>query len=371
MNTKQLRQSLLLILFALLGIGVIAVYSASSMMSEFTYGASTRFLWHHLVGIALGLSVGVACLLTPYTWIRKSARWLIVFSLVLLVMVLIFGQEVGGSKRWFRFGRWSLQPSELMQLSLVMYLADLLSRKVGVIQEYWKGFFPPLAVTGVAGVLCLMQPDLGTAVVIGTVTLLLLAVANARWQHLLGLIVVGVIAGAVLIFSAEYRRRRIFAFLDPWEDPRGSGYQIIQSYCAFALGGLTGLGLGGSLQKLFFLPSAHTDFIFSIVGEELGLIGTAAVILLFGLFMLCGFRLAMLAEDPFSKYLICGLVGMLSLEAMINMAVATGMMPTKGLPLPFISYGGSSMLFNLLACALIFHASKNGKEDGLKRALYH
>lgn len=371
MNAKQLRQSLLLILCALLGIGIIAVYSASSMMSQFTYGQSTRFLWHHLVAIGVGISLGIACLITPYSAIRKSSRWLILLSLLLLVLVLIFGQEVGGAKRWFRFGRWSLQPSELMQLSLVMYLADLLSRKVGVIREYWKGFFPPLVVTALAGALCLMQPDLGTAVVMGSVTLLLLAIANAKWQHLLGLVVLGVIAAVVLIFSAEYRMRRVFAFMDPWQDPRGSGYQIIQSYCAFALGGWTGLGLGASLQKLFYLPSAHTDFIFSIIGEELGVLGTAAVILLFGLFMICGFRLAMLAEDPFSKYLICGLVGMLSLEAMINMAVATGLMPTKGLPLPFISYGGSSMLFNLIACALIFHASRNGNEDALKRALYH
>ena len=307
--------------------------------------------------------------MVPYPILRRSARWLFLASVLLLGLVLILGQDVGGARRWFHLGRWSLQPSEFAQLSLVLYLSDVLARHADQLQDFWRGLLPPLAATGLVAGMVLLQPDLGTAVCMGTVALLLLGVAKARWQHLAAIIA---IAGVVLVFlvaGAEYRRRRILAFLNPWQDPQGSGYQILQSYYALASGGLVGTGLGGSLQKLFYLPSAHTDFIFAILGEELGLIGTTAVIGLFVLFLACGFRIAMAANDLFSKYLVCGLVGMLGFEAMVNMAVVTGLMPTKGLPLPFISYGGSSMMMNLIACALIFHASRHGERFRLESAL--
>ncbi|MBI3320838.1 MAG: putative lipid II flippase FtsW [Candidatus Omnitrophica bacterium] len=361
MTPKRLRQLMLVIILALLGIGIVAVYSASAMASEATYGGSLQFLLHHLAAIACGMAAGCGCLMIPYDQLRRVGRWLLLASIISLVLVFLIGQEVGGAKRWFRVGRWSVQPSEFAQLSLVLYLADLLARRASEIHDFWRGVLPPLIATALTAGLVLIQPDLGTTMAMGAVALLLLCVAKARWQHLAGVALVASVVLVLLVAGEEYRRRRILAFLDPWGDPRGSGYQILQSYFALASGGLVGRGIGASLQKLFFLPSAHTDFIFAIVGEELGLLGSTALIGLFALFLACGFRIAIAAQDLFSKYLVCGLVGMIGLETMINIGVVTGLLPTKGLPLPLVSYGGSSMVMNLVACALIFQASKHGE----------
>lgn len=358
MSPKRLRQVLLLSIAALLGFGAVAVYSASAMISEVNYGGSLRFVEHHLFSIIAGLIAGLGCLFIPYAWFRRSARWLFLVSVLLLVLVMVLGHEAGGARRWFQIGRWNLQPSEFAQLSLVLYLADWLARRVGHLQEFTHGLLPPLLATGLMAGLVLIQPDLGTAIAMGFVALLLLGIGKAKPKHLLILMGIAVVVLGFLVAGAEYRRRRIFAFLDPWQDPQGIGYQIIQSYVAMASGGLFGQGIGGSLQKLFYLPSAHTDFIFAILGEELGLVGLTVVLVLFGFFLACGFRIAIAARDLFSKYLVCGLVGMIGLEAMVNIAVVTGMLPTKGLPLPFISYGGSSMVMNLVACALILKASR-------------
>ncbi len=361
MTPRTLRQLLLVIIATLLGIGIVAVYSASAMASEATYGGSLRFVLRHLVAIVCGLGLALACLLIPYQSLRRSARWLLLASILLLILVFLFGEEVGGARRWFHLGRWSLQPSEFAQLSLVLYLADVLARRSALLHDFWRGLLPPLLITGLVAGMVLIQPDLGTAVAMGAVAFVLLIVAKARWPHLLGVAAVATVALIVLISAKEYRLRRILAFVDPWKDPQGSGYQILQSYFSLASGGLFGVGVGNSLQKLFYLPSAHTDFIFAIIGEELGLVGTTAIIGLFALFVTCGFRIAMAIQDLFSKYLVCGLVGLLGFEAMVNIAVVTGLIPTKGLPLPLISYGGSSMVMNLVACALIVHASRAGE----------
>ncbi len=370
MSPRQLRQLLLVIIAALLGIGIVSVYSSSAMASEATYGGSLRFLIHHLLSIGFGLILALVCLAVPYERIRSSAKWLMLASFVCLLLVFLFGQEVGGARRWFRIGRWGIQPSEFAQLSLVLYLADLIARRAEDLQAFWQGLLPPLLVTGLTAGLVLLQPDLGTAIAMGSVALLLLSLAKARWQHLGIVMALAAVVLVVLIASADYRRARILAFLNPWQDPRGIGYQILQSYFTISSGGLMGLGLGGSLQRLFFLPSAHTDFIFAIIGEELGLIGTTAVILLFALFVICGFRIAIAAHDPFSKYLVCGLVGMIGLEAMVNIGVVTGLLPTKGLPLPLVSYGGSAMVMNLVACALLFQASRHAERLDPQRALH-
>jgi cell division protein FtsW len=360
MASRKLRELMLVIIFALLGIGVVSVYSSSAMASEATYGDSLRFLTNHLLAIACGMVLAIGCLMMPYLSLRRSARWCLLLSAILLICVFLFGQEVGGARRWFRIGRFSFEPSEFAQLSLVLYLADLLARRAMFLHDFWKGVFPPLLVTAIMAGAVLIQPDLGTAIAMGAVALLLLVVAKARWQHLTGVVIVAAALLVFLIASKEYRLRRILTFVDPWSDPQGSGYQILQSYFSLSSGGLLGLGIGGSLQKLFYLPSAHTDFIFAIIGEELGLVGTTAVIALFALLLTCGFRIAMATKDLFGKYLVCGLVGMLGLEAMVNIAVVTGLLPTKGLPLPLISYGGSAMIMNLLSCALIFQASLHG-----------
>ncbi len=369
MTPRHLRQILLVIILAWLGLGIVAVYSASAMASEATYGGSLHFITQHLVAIICGTALGIGCLMVPYDALRRCAKGVLVASILLLLLVALVGQEVGGAKRWFRLGRLSLQPSEFAQLSLILYLADLLARRSDAVKAFWRGVVPPLLVTGLMAGLVLIQPDLGTTIVMGAVAVLLLCVAKARGAHLAAVVGVAAVVLVMLIAGEEYRRRRILAFLDPWGDPQGGGYQILQSYFALASGGLAGHGIGASMQKLFFLPSAHTDFIFAIIGEELGLIGTTAVLGLLALFVTCGFRIAIAAHDLFSKYLVCGLVGMIGMEAMVNVAVVTGLLPTKGLPLPLISYGGSSMVMNLVACALIFQASKHGERFKLESAL--
>ena len=361
MTPKKLRQVMVAIAATLLGIGIVAVYSSSALMAETTYGGSLRFLANHLLAIACGVGLGAVVLAIPYDRLRQGGRWLFLASLLLLLLVDLFGEEAGGARRWFHVWRWSLQPSELAQLTLILYLADVLARRVDRIHDFWRGLLPPLIATSLTAGLVLIQPDLGTTIAMGAVSLLLLVIARARWQHLAAVVAIAAVVLVGLIAGEEYRRRRILAFLNPWADPQGIGYQIIQSYISLASGGLFGLGIGGSLQKLFFLPNAHTDFIFAIIGEELGLAGTTAILALFALFLACGFRVAMAANDLFSKYLACGIVGMIGFEAMINIAVVTGVLPTKGLPLPLISYGGSSMVINLVACALLLQASRHGE----------
>jgi len=361
MNARRLRQQLVVIVLLLLGLGLIAVASASALAGYSTYGDSWHFVSMHAAAVILGAGLSLACLSVPAPTLRASAKWILLGSLLVLALVLVFGQETGGARRWFRLGRLSFQPAEVTQVVLIVYLADLLARKGDHIRRFTEGMLPALIATGLAAGLTLLQPDLGTAVSMGAVTLLLLVIAKARWSHLIGVAGLAVLAVAVLVLGTEYRRQRMLAYLDPWSDPQGRGYQIVQSYLALASGGLLGQGLGGSIQKLFYLPSAHTDFLFAILGDELGLIGTTAVILLFALLTICGFRLAMLTHDPFGKFLICGLVGMLALKAIINIAVVTGMVPTKGLPLPFLSYGGTAMIMHLVACGLILHASRAGE----------
>ena len=360
MNDQALRRMLLVITVTLLGFGCIAVYSATAIQGVVTYGQSVAFVGHHLVAIALGLLLGLGCLAVPQEWLRRSAKTCILLSVVLLVGVRLFGQEINGAHRWFRIGHLSIQPSEFAQLALVLYLADFLARKRGAVREFREGFLPPMLITGLMAGLVLLQPDLGTAIVMAAVAMLLLVVAKAQWKHLGLSGVLGVVALIVLIGGEAYRRRRILAFLNPWQDPQGVGFQILQSYAALASGGLAGQGIGASIQKLFYLPGAHTDFIFAIIGEELGFIGTTAILALFGLFVGCGIRLAQTTEDPFSKYVICGCVGLIGCEAIVNMAVVTGLLPTKGLPLPLVSYGGTAMISNLLACALMLRASRAG-----------
>lgn len=369
MTERALRRFLLCVIVTLLSVGGVAVYSATVVTAHEVYGRSLHFVANHVAAIGLGLSLGIGCLALPSSTLRQSAKWALLLSLVGLTLVVVVGPEIGGAQRWFRIGHLSIQPSEFAQLALILYLADFLARKQILVQEFREGFAPPMLATGMMAALVLAQPDLGTAIVMGAVAVLMLVVAKARWRHVGIALAICAVVLAVLIGGEEYRRRRILAFLNPWQDPQGVGFQIVQSYVALASGGLLGRGIGGSMQKLFYLPGAHTDFIFAIVGEELGLVGTTALLGLFALFVTCGLRMALDVTDPFRKYLICGCVGLIGLEAIVHMAVVTGLLPTKGLPLPLVSYGGTSMVSNLIACAWIFHASRQrNAEWGLRNA---
>jgi len=279
--------------------------------------------------------------------------------LAMLVMVLIpgIGHEVKGGRRWLRIAGFGIQPAELMKVVLIVYLASYLQRKRPLIQSFSRGIGPCLLVSGFYMLLILLQPDFGTVVLLSTTVLLMLFVGGCRIWHLLACVSVVASLGAALVMTQAYRMRRILAFLDPWEDPLDSGFQIIQSFIAIGTGGWFGRGLGESRQKLFFLPDAHTDFIFAILSEELGYFWVCALVALFGIFIWRGFWIAWHAQDEFGKYLALGCTSVLSLQVIINLFVVSGMLPTKGIPLPFISAGGSALIMAMICTGILLNIS--------------
>jgi len=338
-------------------------YSASSIYAWERYKDGFFFLKRHLSFLVIGIFLTFLVMSVDYRKFRGFAKPLLIFSFLLLVLVLIpgIGREVSGARRWFRLKFMSFQPSELAIMAIIIYTADFISRKGVVIRQFLKGFMPPVCVLGLCALLILMQPDLGTALAISIVVFIMLFVAGVRLPYLLSIVLVSLPALYILIFSVPYRRTRILAFLNPWLDPKGSGFQIIQSQVALGSGGIFGLGLGHSRQKLFYLPAAHTDFIFSIIGEELGLLGTLGVILLFMIFIQQGLKIIKNTTEQFGYFLALGLVLMISLKAIINIGVSCGLMPTKGLPLPFISYGGSSFIFDMISVGLLINIARTGE----------
>jgi len=276
------------------------------------------------------------------------------------VLIPGIGREVSGARRWFRFKFISFQPSEFANLALIIYVADFICRKGDKIKIILTGFIPPVCVLGVFTLFILLQPDLGTVIALSSVIMIMLYIAGVRGRYILSLILCSLPALYFLVFSVPYRRARILAFLNPWLDPKGSGFQIIQSQIALGSGGFFGRGLGHSQQKLFYLPAAHTDFIFSIIGEELGLLGTLGVIVLFTVFIQQGLKIIKNAQDKFGYFLALGLVLMISLKAIVNIGVSCGIFPTKGLPLPFISYGGSSLIFDMVSLGILINIARSG-----------
>ena len=298
-----------------------------------------------------------------YRKLRRYSKPLLLISFLLLFAVLIpgLGREVAGARRWFRFKFLSFQPSELANLAVIIYTADFIGRKGNIVTTFWKGFIPPVIILGLAVLFILAQPDLGTAVALGVVVMIMLFMAGLRLSYLLSLVLLSLPVLYILIFSVPYRRMRILAFLNPYLNPKGIGFQIIQSQIALGSGGLFGVGIGQSKQKLFYLPAAHTDFIFSIIGEELGLIGTAGIIVLFMIFIQQALKIIKNAPDKFGYFLSLGLVLMICFEAVINIGVSCGILPTKGLPLPFISYGGSSFIFDMISVGILMNIARTGE----------
>jgi cell division protein FtsW len=338
------------------------VYSSSAMVAYERYKDSAYFLKRHFFYLVLGLISALVFMSFDYRRFQKASKPLIFFSICLLVVILLKGKEIGGAKRWFRFGQFSFQPSELAKFSLIIYLADILSRKQPRIRNFAKGFLPPAMVAGIIVLLILAQPDLGTSIAVSAITAIMFFVAGVNLRHILISILSMLPVLYIAIFSVPYRRRRVLAFLNPWEDPRGIGFQVVQSFLALGSGGLLGVGLGHSKQKLFYLPEAHTDFIISIIGEEIGLIGTASILILFMLFLWQGIKVSFNCRDLFGKFLSLGIISMIILEAVINIGAGTGSIPTKGLPLPFISYGGTSLMFHIAAVGLLLNIAKNSRE---------
>lgn len=365
---RKLRTQLFIVTVILIAFGVVMVYSASAIYAYEYLKDSAYFLKRHLIYLFLGALAALWIMSVDYDTIKKYIKPVLVISFVLLILVLIpgIGREIGGARRWFRFSVFSFQPSQIAKLTLILYIADVLSRKQSEIKSFFHGFMPPMIILGLSVGTILLQPDLGTAVAIAIVVYVMLFVAGIRLFHLVPLLVSSLPMLAVIILTKPYRIKRILAFLNPWEDPRGIGFQIIQSYVALGSGGLFGVGLGQSRQKLFYLPGAHTDFIFSIIGEELGLIGTASIVILFMVFIWLGIKIAKRSRDMFGHLAALGIVIMIGLEAVINIGVATGSIPTKGLPLPFISYGGSSLIFDMMGVALLLNIAKYSERNQLR-----
>jgi len=351
--------SLLIPTLILLGLGLVAIYSASNILAEERLGDSHYYLKRQGMFCILGLCLLILGKNIPYTLYRKLTYPLLFFSLALLALLAVpgVGAKIGGATRWLRFGPISFQPSELAKLSLAMYLAYSMAKKGPDMASFSKGLSPHLLVAGVFITLILLQPDLGTSVIIGGWVLILIFVGGARFHHLLSVLLLSVPILFWLVWQADYRIKRWLAFINPWADPQGFGFHIIHSWLAFGSGGIFGVGLGESRQKLFYLPEPHTDFILSIVAEELGLIGFAAVILLFSILIFRGIKIALNAPDLYGSYLALGIITFIGLQVMINAGVVVGLLPTKGLALPLISYGGSSLVVNLLGIGILLSIS--------------
>jgi cell division protein FtsW len=350
---------LLIPAMCLLFLGLVMVYSASSPLADHRMGDSYYYLKKQAFFCLLGIGVMLLATRIPCTFYCRVAYPLLGLSALLLILLFIpgIGTKIGGATRWIRLGWVTLQPSELAKFALVVYLAYSMAKKGNQMTSFTQGLLPHLLIAGAFMGLILLQPDLGTAVIIACWLLALLFVGGVRVTHLL-LIFMVLAPGVIwMIFRAEYRINRWLAFINPWEDPKGIGFQIINSFLAFGAGGPFGVGLGNGKQKLFYLPEPHTDFVFAIAAEELGLVGTAAIIVLFGILIARGVKVALNARDLYSSYLAFGLTSLIGLQVVVNLGVVTGLLPTKGLTLPFFSYGGSSLVMNLLCVGVLLNIS--------------
>ena len=357
----SLSQPLLYAVWFLTGLGLLAIYTSSSMKGAQQFGDSFLF-FRKQAFVALGGFAGMfICLKMPFRWIERSVLPLTCLTVIILGLIFVPGFYVkgGGAARWINLAGFSFQPAELAKITLVLFLAKNLSRSKSNVDQFWTGIFPNIAVFGLLAILLMKQPDFGSTALLGTVTLLMLFVAGISNRHIGlagGAAVLGVVAA---VLAAPYRMARLVSFLDPWAEIKNGGFQIIQSYLAFQNGGLLGVGLGESRQKLYFLPEAHTDFILSVIGEELGLSGVLLVCSLFFFITWTGYRITLMQEVPFRKFLAFGLTSLIAVQASINMGVTMGLLPTKGIPLPFVSSGASSLLVFLCVAAILARLAKD------------
>ena len=360
---RDTRTALFMIVMVLVAIGIVMIYSASAIYANDRMQDSLYFIKRHLIYLLAGIFMMLVAMAVDIQTLKKYAKPLMAFSALLLVLVLIphIGKETSGARRWFKIVPLNFQPSEFAKIAIMIYLADLLSRKEKTIRSFLHGYLPPVLVLGLVLGLVLLEPDLGTAIAISTVGMIMLFVSCVRPLYIFASILASIPALYMLLFRVPYRRKRMIIFLNPWSDKRGAGFQIIQSFIALGSGGLLGVGLGQSKQKLFYLPASHTDFIFSIIGEELGFLGAASVVVLFILFVWEGMKITFRAYGQFEKLLSMALVCLIALEAVINIGVTAGALPTKGLPLPFISYGGTSLIFHLTAVGLLLNIAKSSE----------
>lgn len=365
MPTKKTTPDMILMLltFSLLAIGLIMVYSASAIWAEYKFADSFFFAKRQLLFAGVGI-VAMFFIMNIDYWTWKTwAKMLLIICFVLLVLVLIpgVGNVRNGSRSWIGIGAFSIQPSEFMKLAMIAFLAKYLSMCQKYITSFKKGLAPSLGLVFLAFGMIMLQPDLGTGTVMVGTCIVMIFIAGARVRHFAILGLIGAAGFVALVLSAPYRIKRITSFLDPWEDPLGSGFQIIQSLYAIGPGGLFGLGLGQSRQKFFYLPEPQTDFIFAILAEELGFIGGSLILLLFSLLLWRGIRIALGAPDLYGSFLAVGIIAMIAIQVMINIGVVTGLMPVTGITLPFLSYGGSSLTLMLMAIGVLLNISRHSR----------
>ena len=355
---------LLLLTLALIGIGLVMLYSSSSIMAQERFGDSMYFVKRQIVFALLGLAVLIVSKNLPYVLYRRLVYVILGVTLLSLIIVLLpqVGHRVGGARRWLRFGPISIQPAEFAKLALIIYISYSVAKKKERLRELSVGYTPHLLVSAVFIGLVVMQPDLGTAITFAVLTFLLLFVAGVRLRYLVATGFALVPLLALAIAQKGYRWERFLAFLNPWRDPSDTSFQLLHSLLALGSGGLLGVGLGSGQQKLFYLPEPHTDFILAVIGEETGIFGISIVLLLYSLLIYKGVKIALRAPERFGTYLAFGLTLAVGLQAFINSAVVMGLLPTKGLPLPFISYGGSSLITNLLAMGILMNISSYARE---------
>jgi cell division protein FtsW len=369
---QRLDLTLVLCVSALLGLGLVMVGSASVGIAERHLGDPFHFLYRQTVYVVLGLAAAAMMYRIRLAYWMAATVLLLTLTFVLLTVLLIpgVGVTVNGSTRWISLGLFNLQVSEVVKLLITLYMAGYLCRHARAVREQFSGFLRPMLVLGAIAALLLAQPDFGAAVVLMAIGLALLFLGGARlWQFAL---LLGTVAAALvtLAVTTPYRMARLTAFVDPWTDPFNSGFQLTQSLIAIGSGSWFGVGLGGSVQKLFYLPEAHNDFLFAVLAEELGLVGIAVVLALFGVFLWRSFAIARAAEaagQSFGAYVAYGVGVWISLQAFVNMGVNMGLLPTKGLTLPFMSYGGSSMLVSCAAVGLLLRVHRETVETGALR----
>ena len=356
---------IIFVIVTLLLIGLIMILSASSIRSYNIFGDSYYFFKQQLISAVIGLGAMIFFMNIDYHIYQRYSKLILLFTIAILAAVLIpgIGQVAGGSRRWIGIGPIGLQPSELAKLGVVIYLSHYLSRKKDRLRSFWQGVVPPVIVLGVIFGLIILEPDLGTAATIGGTFFIMFFASGMRISHLFYLTGAAIPLMVYFIFSEEYRRERLFAFINPWSDPLDSGYHIIQSLLALGSGGLFGVGLGNSRQKFLYLPEPGTDFIFSVLGEEFGFIGTLLVLTLYVLLGWRGLKTALSVPDIFGSMLAIGITSMIILQAFINIGVVTSSIPVTGITLPFISYGGSSLVIMLSGIGILLNISRHSLKD--------
>jgi len=344
----------------LVGVSIVMVYSASAVVALERYQRPYFFLIKQGMWAALGIAVLGVVMRIDYRHYREPAFiWSCLGLVALCLIAVLFSPPVNNARRWFAIGSLGVQPSELAKLSAIFFIAALLERRMHRINEIGYALLPiGIVVLCLVG-LILLEPDFGTSMSLVLIAAVMVFAAGLNYRYILGVVLVALPSIAIIAMSASYRRRRMFTFLNPWEDPLGDGFQIIQSLIAVGTGGVWGRGLMNGVQKLFYLPEPHTDFIYSVISEELGLVGATAVILCFCVIAWRGLRVSLRAADTFGAFLALGLTMMVAVQAFINISVVLGLLPTKGIPLPFVSAGGSSLLINLLGMGILLNVSQH------------